>query len=681
MDRQEGLIEHRGRTRPAVRRATGLVLAMLDSVVRSRVRIHGARGLPDGPILFVSNHFTRSETFLLPWVLDRIADRTVSSLAWHGLFRGVFGTFLESVGARSTHEPGIKERIVRELAEGVCDWLIYPEGEMVKNKRIWSHGRLQLQTLEQNGPAHTGAALIALNAIRARRESGLTPPVSVVPVSVTYHPIRPGPNPLLRLASILAGPLPGRVEEELLVEGKILFERTDIDVVMGRPIDIDAWIPHEGDGHRISPARLGRLTTRFMQSVYSMTVRNLDHLVATSISSMTQDAITQEDLARAMFLASRETAAAEDGLWHPGVGPALLDAMSGVRSPSLEDVMDLAVRENVCANVHGVVVRHRDGFRPHSYDEMRLHHGISVLANEIASDRVLVRSLEKWVSAAPAILRARSVGMLERFDLEEHVRDGGDPSQSPRWVVPAEPRGVAVLAHGYLATPEEMHPLAESLARYGWATWLVRLPGHAARAESLDRVHRQDWWRGFQRGLAIARGRYPGFPLVVGGFSTGSFLALRAAAELQRPPTAVVSIAAPFRLVDRRSLFAGVLDDWNRLVHGVGWDAIALDAISNESEFPGANYKRNSVHALRQMMRLADETRSLLPNIRCPLLAVQADHDPVVRAESIDFLFDHVGSTSRTRLDWPETRHGIVRGKGSEALHERIAAWLGRLTG
>jgi len=660
-----------------VRRATGLVLGMLDSAVRSRVRVHGAKNLPDGPVLFVSNHFTRSETFLLPWLLDRVAGRSVSSLAWHGLFRGAFGAYLEAVGARSTREPGIKERIVRELASGESDWLIYPEGEMVKNKSVWGRGRLELHTPEQAGPAHTGAALLALRAARARRDSGRTDPVRAVPVSVTYHPIRPGPNPLLRIAARLAGPLPERLVEELMVEGSILFARTDIDVVIGDPIDLESWIPGGEVQERIPHSLLERLTTRFMQSVYGMTVRNIDHLVSTALSTMHHDAIGEGDLARVLLMSSREVSSTEGGLWHPGVGPAILDGLSGVRSEGLDSILELAGREGICARAGGSILRHRDGFRPGAYDQVRLNHGVEVLANEIAPDRTLVRAVDHWMRMDRTTLRERAAAMLERLDLEELGREGGDGSHAPRWVLPsAEPRGTVVLAHGYLANPAEMVPLAEHLAVRGWASYLVRLPGHGTSSGHLEHVHRQDWWRGFQRGLAIVQGRHPGKPVVVAGFSTGAFLALRAAAELLHPPRALVSINAPLKLANRMSLLAPAVEGWNRVVHGAGLDGLALRSVPNDSEFPQDNYARNPVHSLHQLERAGDDARQYLSRIHAPTLIVQADADPVVRPESGEILMRGVASSSKILVSWPAARHGIVRGEGSEALHERIGDWL-----
>lgn len=658
-----------------VRRVTEFVITFLEASVRSRIHLRGCTDLPRGPILFASNHFTRMETFLLPWLLERATRRRVSSLAWHGLFRGAFGQYLQSVGARSTREAGIKRRIVDELATGKADWLIYPEGEMVKNKRVWDRGRLHLSTEEQRGPHHTGAAMFALKATQERLRAGMTDPVFVVPLNVTYHPVRPRANAILRIARRLFKPLPERVEEELLVEGSLLLSRTDIDVVLGDPVDLRDWVPRARDSRETTRALLRHVTTRLMQEVYRLTVRNVDHLACTAIAHLGRAPLPEDDLARALLLAARETEATSGGFWHRDVGPALLDALSGVRSGPLEDILALAASEGRCRRSNGLVERVETD-AAHHYDRVRLHDVTGVLANEIAPDRVLVRSVAHWLGRARSTLRTRSADLLERIDIEAHARDGGDPEQIPHWVSGPSPRGVVVLAHGYLASPAETKPLALHLAARGWACYLVRLAGHGARPEALGHVHRADWWRSFQNGLAIARGRHPDKPLVVAGFSTGALLALKAAAELAHPPRGVVVVNAPLLLSNRASLLAPVLDAWNTAMRRAGIAPLAFGAVPNDSEYPDENYARNPIRSLHQMELAGSEIRPLLGRIRAPTLIVQGDRDPVVQPRSAEILFREIASPGRDLVWWPATRHGIIRGDGCVALHERIADWM-----
>ena len=52
--------------------------------------------------------------------------------------------------------------IVKTLLTGEAAWVIYPEGRMVKNKKIMEKGRFMISYAGGKRPPHTGAATLAL---------------------------------------------------------------------------------------------------------------------------------------------------------------------------------------------------------------------------------------------------------------------------------------------------------------------------------------------------------------------------------------------------------------------------------------------------------------------------------------------------------------------------------------
>jgi pimeloyl-ACP methyl ester carboxylesterase len=89
------------------------------------------------------------------------------------------------------------------------------------------------------------------------------------------------------------------------------------------------------------------------------------------------------------------------------------------------------------------------------------------------------------------------------------------------WVRHKEPKGVAVLAHGYLMNRSELTPLAVYLYRMGWSSLLIDLRAHGrsgGKKSTLGVQERHDVAAAARR----ARAEHPGLPVILVGSSMGS---------------------------------------------------------------------------------------------------------------------------------------------------------------
>ncbi|HIQ28334.1 MAG TPA: acyltransferase, partial [Sulfurovum sp.] len=143
---------------------SSLVIGVVRKLSGANITISGEK-LPESPVLFVANHFTRFETFVVPHMLYASNGRTTRSLADDSLFVGIFGRFMRLLGTLSNRNKTRDCIIVEDLLSGTSDWVIYPEGFMVKNKRItFKNGEFCTHSPDYEGPIHTGAAVMALKA-------------------------------------------------------------------------------------------------------------------------------------------------------------------------------------------------------------------------------------------------------------------------------------------------------------------------------------------------------------------------------------------------------------------------------------------------------------------------------------------------------------------------------------
>ncbi|MFZ9470539.1 MAG: lysophospholipid acyltransferase family protein, partial [Rickettsiales bacterium] len=151
-------------------RYASLAMNILERLLGSRFTVSGIEKIPNKPVLFVANHFTRSETFFVPYVINKITSRHIRCLADSKIFIGAFGKFLRSVGTVSTKDPNRDNIILGDLVSGQYDWMIYPEGSMVKSKEISFDGLFNSNTPYRVGPIRTGASVLALKSELYRQD-------------------------------------------------------------------------------------------------------------------------------------------------------------------------------------------------------------------------------------------------------------------------------------------------------------------------------------------------------------------------------------------------------------------------------------------------------------------------------------------------------------------------------
>ena len=710
------------------RKATGVTLRLIEALMRSTIRVEGVQNISPGPVLFVANHFTRFETFILPYIIDGHLGRHVHSLAFHKLFRGRFGDFLMSVGARPTGDPVVKHTMIEDLMTGRNDWLIYPEGSMVKNKKIWSKGQYALDAPDRVGMPHSGAAIMALKAMiykqlyrqaNAKGDRELidryqnryhlagpadieVPDLQVIPVNISYYPIRPGHNIVARLARWMFRQLPSVLEEELLMEGSLLFSETDISVYFGKPIRMDHYlrllmptlqqplpfVDQLRRANKIMGALKNRLTRRMMHEVYTRLTINFDHLFCAGLKSLPDDTVNAEDFHQSIYLAARQIQSGGKRRSHPSISHDLIDLVCGLPYQPLTSVQGLAEVEGI-AKVEGGNYRiDRQALEhQHSFHDIRLKNTIAVIANELEPMRKAMRLIANAMTMPRTVRRREIAALLQREEREEFINERRSVAASrhikeesigsPFVLHRADDRIGIVLCHGYLAAPSEVRGLAEHLHRLGHTVHVPRLTGHGTAPEQLMNATAEDWLRCYLRAVTVLKATCQ--RVIVGGFSAGGLLALEAAAKHQ-DVLGCFAINPALQLVDTvKAKLVPLVMGWNQVMDGLHLEAAKYERMENRPENIDSNYPVNYLSGVYQLERMIHRCRTTLGTVTAPTLVIQGDHDPVIRAASGQEVIDSIRSEEKELAMMAFKRHVIVRGEGSETVLARIGDFVQKL--
>lgn len=704
-------------------KALGVAISILDKVFKSNLHVEGLENIPDSPTLYVVNHFTRSETLLLPYVLYKNRGEMVHSLADSSLFHGRLGTTLRNLGAISTREPFRNRKIIQELMMGSHNWVIFPEGLMVKNKAIYHRGRYSLDNPERRGPPHTGAAVLALKAEIVKRnylqackrndvkgmryyesrynfgnrEKLCFKDISIVPVNISYYPVRPQQNFFISLARMITRDLPKRVEEELSVEGNILLSKTDISIHFDEPIGLYSYLdntlpiantilPFISEKKR-SDLILGlqkhRLTHRFMDRIYKNVTINIDHIFSSIIRYSKKKSWKEEDLKAAIYIVSRRASRLEGIRLHSSIGPNLLRLVSDHHYKPYEDIITLAVEQGILQDRDGFIeIRDWNVMNTFNFHGIRLKNLLSVFANEIEPLTKLIRLIRDVSSAQHQILQKQISGTLEEQD-SKVFQDEWQRSQSdlrsnfefgrPRLLKERNCELGVVLCHGYLAAPKEVLSLAEAIHKMGCSVYLVRLAGHGTSPEHLSKISLDDWIDSFDRAYGVIQSRCK--RVIVGGFSAGGLMALLAAANKQNHVQGVFTINAALQLVDLRSKLAPGISAWNQILERWSIDFAKFEYIENNSENPEVNYSRNYLNGVKVLDRLSKRCKSRLSHVVAPALVIQANEDPVVHPSSGQSIIDSISSDIRVLEMMPFNRHIILRPEDA-SVFERVTSFI-----
>lgn len=698
---------------------SSVIIGLIRKLSGANITITGET-LPDAPVLFVANHFTRFETFVVPHMLYERYDRTSRSLADDSVFVGVLGKFMSWVGTISNKRKDRDCIIVEDLLSGKADWVIYPEGYMVKDKRIsFIDGEFCTHSPEHGGSVHTGAAVMALKTkilqVRARRIEDTEEKqtlkrfcsaididstkvnrdlnIKIVPISITYYPIRPGRNRFLLWLDSKLNQRNKRLFEELEIEFNLLMH-SHMNIRFGQPIELDSYMEelliHKKDlddetkVNSFIDSKRKELTNDMMQRVYSQMQIHFDHIFVLSLVTMTTLKVCPSYLKTLIYKNARSLREMEGYNAHDELRHELYKLILDENHAPFNASIELALMQKILfMDSDGEYLFDRSLLeKEYPFHKVRVKNTFQVILNEIKWQDKLVKVAEENSKYTEDELKVDNFKhLIERelvFFKKEYKKYTGKVATKRNKGAPIvyydikNETGI-ILSHGYMAAPKELKALGEYLFSKGINVHIIRLRGHATHPEALKEVSMEDWIVDFER--AYVSFKQVCKKVYVGGFSMGGLLALEYA--IRYKVDGVIAINTALKLHDLRvNYVVPSLNFFNEMVSHFHAQGIIEWIDNSRTEQPKINYHKHPVASIAQMERLMSKVYSSLKNITSPILIIQGDADPVVKRESGKFIYDGVESEEKKLLILPRTNHAILADDKSDEVLEAVFRFI-----
>jgi esterase/lipase len=529
----------------------------------------------------------------------------------------------------------------------------------------------------------------------------------IVPVNITYYPVRAQENALSKLANRFVNNISTRLQEEIDVEGSMIMGRVDIDINFGKPMLIKKYITTSSGMNKmladnnpyLNPEEFKKLVPfkklcvsmryDYMNAIYGMTTVNHDHLFSYILTKYWKKSFSEDDFKNRIFLAIEYLRKIGVSNCHTALYKKQFYLLTDDYHEKYDNFIREAVAENYIKLENGIITKNSERFsRKSDFHTIRRDNIMEVLKNEIEPLRGFISAMNNLMILPSFFVRWKirnhfiklDKNLFEQDYQEYYIKDESKPKNigEPFFLKHFFSRKGVILVHGYMAAPEEIRPLADYLYKNGYNVYGVRLRGHGTAPEDLAGRSWEKWYDSASRAYIIMKNSVKTFS--IGGFSMGAGIALLQAANKPGRFAGVISINAPVKLKGVASKFASLVVAWNKLLSKIHVNKGKMEFVENMPENPEINYLRNPVSGGNELEKLMKQVENQLKNVKEPALIIQGSDDPVVDAVSGQEIFDKLGTKEKQLLRISANHHGILRGGEADKVNAMVLMFLEKVS-
>lgn len=692
----------------------GYVLSLLEKILNANIEVKGIENIPkNNPIMFVANHFTRIEAMLVPYTLYNLTNKKVGVIADDSLFKSYFGNFLKNLGAMKKSEINRNEHIIGDLITSCKNWMIFPEGIMVKAKDITKIDNIFCVKIDETCQrVYTGAAVFALSSEFFREKyferklenydefsekyfindcSEITPnETMIVPINISYSKLRNGRNFLVDMAEKLLENIGDNFKEEIEIEGNLILNSKIIIRIL-EPISTKKLLEPLYSKGLLQEEILNSLrydvTHDFMNKIYESLTISFDHIFTLILFLFPKEEIELEYFKRLIYIVFSKIK--EKNLpYDESINKDLIYLISYEKFEAFDDILKVAIKDNIL-QIHEI---HCDRYlinkevlaNSFTHHTIRLKNILRVILNEIlAQDDIvnMVKDLLLKKEFENNIELAEILKFEEKEEFEnsyEKFKDNKDIKAkdigTTNYFENINSNSCVIVVHGFSSAPKEMQNLALFLNENNFNVITPRLSGHGTVPEDLKTKTWQDWYKSVSRSITIASLQYKKVYIV--GFSTGGLLALLSTKKQYKEFVSLVCINAALHLNDLRiKTLLPAISFWNDIVKVFNENKYAKEYIDNFPENPQINYNKHYVSSIEQLSLLMDKIKKNLHKIKKPILIIQGKDDPVVNPSSAHEIYEKIESRFKKLKMINSSKHVIVN-ENTDGLYDYILSFI-----
>jgi carboxylesterase len=227
-----------------------------------------------------------------------------------------------------------------------------------------------------------------------------------------------------------------------------------------------------------------------------------------------------------------------------------------------------------------------------------------------------------------------------------------------------------MLIHGFTGAPPEMRLIGDYLHDRGITVSAPMLPGHGTYVEEMNHYRWTDWVTHTRQTLSELQSACD--TVFIGGLSLGSLITLNLAAE-DMDLSGAVLFAPSIKLTSRLIHLTPILKYFIQKVKK------PLDQYANQAaDRQEWTYNERPMAGAHELLKIIRHTRSILQEVKCPLLIVEGAKDEIIDPACSRYVYDRVASAEKEILTLPESGHCLTIDGEWEVAAEKTFQFVGR---